>query len=216
MKGLVPAEPTVPGPSAPESPASELTESTRSFIRRWKHKNLFDRGFLVVPTLFLQHYAHLQPHPLSPGEALFVLHLMEFKWDADAPFPGYKTLAARMGVSDKMARRHAQSLEAKKYLRREMRVGQTNKFDLTPLFDALSKAVEQKRARRAKAVRRTNIEYRDAILDWAAKMMEAYKSMSEDEKQKLTEWEREHVDGSGRVATSDWPGWEQLIGKRPE
>lgn len=47
-------------------------------------------------------------------------------------------------------------------------------------------------------------------------MMETYKSMSEEERQKLTEWEQAHVDGSGRVATSDWPGWEQLIGKKPE
>lgn len=200
---------------ADESPAQEITESARSFIKRWKHKNLFDRGFLVVPTLFLQHYAHLQPHPLTPGEALFVLHLMEFKWDANAPFPGYKTLAGRMGVSDKMARRYAQSLESKKYLRREMRVGQTNKFDLTPLFDALSKAVEQKKKRRVKATRKTNKEYRDAVLDWTGKMLEAYRGMSEEEKQQLGEWERAHVNGSGIVSTSDWPGWEGLIGKRP-
>jgi len=134
--------------AAGELPTIEAPESARSFVKRWKHKNLFDRGFLVVPTLFLHHYAHLKPHPLTPGEALFVLHLMEFKWDAKAPFPGYKTLAARMGISDKMTRRYAQGLEAKKYLQREMRVGQTNRFDLTPLFDALSKAVDQEKKRR--------------------------------------------------------------------
>lgn len=201
---------------ADESPTLEITESARSFVKRWKHKNLFERGFLVVPTLFLQHYAHLNPHPLSPGEALFVLHLMEFKWDANAPFPGYKTLATRMGVSDKMVRRYAQSLEAKKYLRREIRAGQTNRFDLTPLFDALSKAVEQKRKRQAATKRRTKKQFMEAILEWTGKMIETYKSMSDEEKQELAEWERTHVDGSGRVATSDWPGWERYIGKRPE
>ena len=46
---------------------------------------------------------------------------MEYKWDERAPFPSYKTLARRMGISDKMARRHAQSLEAKRYLRRVAR-----------------------------------------------------------------------------------------------
>jgi len=45
-----------------------------------------------------------------------------------------------MGISDKMARRHAQSLEAKRYLRRVARVGATNQFDLTPLFDAIRDA----------------------------------------------------------------------------
>ena len=114
-------------------------EARRSFAERWGHRKLFDRGFVVTPTFFLQYYARLKPHHLSAGEALFVIHMMEFKWDASEPFPGYKTLAERMGVSDKMVRRHAQSLEAKGYLRRHMRIGQTNRFDLMPLFDALLK-----------------------------------------------------------------------------
>ena len=69
---------------------------------------------------------------------MFVLHLMDFKWDAKLPFPGYKTLAKRMGVTDKMARNHAHSLEIKKYLLRHMRIGRTNRFDLSPLSDALA------------------------------------------------------------------------------
>jgi hypothetical protein len=48
-----------------------------------------------------------------------------------------------MGVSDKMVRRYAKSLETKKYLRRTLRTGQTNQFDLTPLFDAILKAAAQ-------------------------------------------------------------------------
>ncbi|MBA3640519.1 MAG: helix-turn-helix domain-containing protein [Acidobacteria bacterium] len=118
----------------------EAAPRRRSYVSRWKHPELVHGGYVVVPTAFLQLYARLQPYPLTSGEALFVLHLMEFKWDDEAPFPGYKTLAARMGISDKMARRHAQSLETKKYLRRQMRTGQTNLFDLTPLFDALKEA----------------------------------------------------------------------------
>jgi hypothetical protein len=120
-----------------EAPAA--APRPRSYASRWKHAALLQGGYLVVPTAYLRHYAHLKPYSLTSGEALFVLHLMEFKWDADAPFPGYKTLAARMGISDKMARRHAQNLETKGYLRRVMRTGQTNRFDLTPLFDALEK-----------------------------------------------------------------------------
>lgn len=198
-------------------PSQEVAESARSFIKRWKHQSLFARGFLVVPTLFLHHYAHLKPHPLTPGEALFVLHLMEFKWDAKHPFPGYKTLAARMGLSDKMVRRYAQGLEAKKYLRRVMRVGQTNRFDLTPLFDALSKAVEQvQRVGRQKATRKSNKVRRDALLAWFEKMVEAHKLLTEEEREELAEWDRTRVDGSGKVSTSDWPGWEKYVGKMPE
>ena len=126
------------------------SQSPRSFTERWKHEELFEKGYIAVPALFLRWYAHLQPFPLSSGEALFVLHLMEFKWDTEDPYPGYKTLATRMGISDKMARRHAQSLETKKYLVRKIRTGQTNRFDLSPLFDALLKAVKkgQRKTRR--------------------------------------------------------------------
>jgi hypothetical protein len=31
--------------------------------------------------------------------------------------------------------------------------------------------------------------------------------MTESEKKALAEWERKHVDGSGKYGTSDWPGW---------
>src|SRR6267154_1665070 len=90
----------------------------RSASARWGDKpELFATGFIVVPHSFLHRYAALKP-PLTPGEALFVLHLMSFKWDRDLPYPSYKTLAQRMGITDKMARRYAQSLDKKGYLRR--------------------------------------------------------------------------------------------------
>lgn len=116
-------------------------EKQRSFAARWKHQELFAKGYVPVPIHFLEHYAQLTPFCLTVGEAMFVLHLMQFKWDDAAPFPGYKRIAAQMGISHKMARSHAKSLEVKGLLRREMRVSQTNKFDLSPLFDRLYKAV---------------------------------------------------------------------------
>lgn len=116
--------------------ADGKSKPKRTFIERWKHEALFKRGFVVVPTLFLQHYADLKPE-ITPGEAMFILHLMEFKWDANHPYPGYKTLARRMGRSEKAVQGHAQNLQIKGYLRRELRRAETNKFDLTPLFDAL-------------------------------------------------------------------------------
>ena len=126
----------------------------RSYASRWKHESLLSGGYLVVPTTFLRHYSSLTPHPLTSGEALFVLQLMAFKWDDEAPFPGYKTLAQRLGITDKMARRHAQSLEVKGYLKRVIRTGQTNRFDLSPLFDKLNEvhlAEPPKRRRRGGA-----------------------------------------------------------------
>lgn len=52
-------------------------------------------------------------------------------------------------------------------------------------------------------------------LEWHAMMFGVYQAMSSEEKAELHAWEREHVDGSGRFATSDWPGWGKYIGKPP-
>src|ERR1039458_4773263 len=92
----------------------------RSATRRWgeQDERLFREGWLSVPTKFLRSYTALNP-PLSSGEALFVLQLMTFKWDDAAPFPSYGRIAKTMGVTDKMARRYAQSLQKKGYLRSE-------------------------------------------------------------------------------------------------
>jgi hypothetical protein len=46
-------------------------------------------------------------------------------------------------------------------------------------------------------------------------MFGAYRAMPEEEKETLHAWEREHVDGSGRFTTSDWPGWGKYIGSHP-
>ena len=112
-----------------------------SYADRWKHEGLFRQGYLAVPTTFLRLYAELKPYSLTSGEALFVLHLMAFKWGEDAPYPSYKTLAKRMGVSTKMVRRYAQSLETKGYLGRRVRRGGTNRFDLNRLFDRLNETL---------------------------------------------------------------------------
>jgi hypothetical protein len=68
---------------------------------------------------------------------MFVVHLMQHKWDRNAPFPSYALLAQRMGVSIKTARRFAASLHGKGYLRREFRIGETNCFYLDKLMAAL-------------------------------------------------------------------------------
>lgn len=119
---------------------SSASAARRSATGRWGTQSewLFKDGWLSVPTKFLRSYAEMNP-PLSPGEALFVLQLMTFKWDAAAPFPSYGRIAKTMGVTDKMARRYAQGLQKKGYLFRQYQSHAPNKFDLTRLFDALAK-----------------------------------------------------------------------------
>lgn len=57
-------------------------------------------------------------------------------------------------------------------------------------------------------------EARTEVLMWYAMMLGAAKAMPEAARKELEEWERLHLDGT-YVGTSDWPGWEELIGPRP-
>lgn len=123
-----------------------------TIVERWgRADNILCHGYVPVPTFLLEIYANLKPHPLTPAEVMFVLELMSHKWGKAAPYPSYKTIAQRMGVSDKMVRRYAQSLEAKQYLRRVLRKNTSNRYDLTGLFQALDAAalavVRQERVR---------------------------------------------------------------------
>jgi hypothetical protein len=134
---------------SPNQPGPETTSSsTKKFSTAlaWT-PDLAKTHYVAVVRGFLEHYSSLNP-PITTGEAMFVIHVMSYKWGADAPYPGYKTIAKLMGVSDKMARRHAQSLEQKHYLVRQLRRANTNKFDFQQLFAALEKKVQEAAPRR--------------------------------------------------------------------
>jgi len=109
-----------------------------SATERWGGlEGTFALGFLVVPIKFLAHYSSLN---LTTNEAMFVLQLMTFKWDAADPYPSYAAIARRMGISEKMARRYAKAVEQKGLLRRKFKRRDTNRFDLSALLDAISRA----------------------------------------------------------------------------
>lgn len=130
-------------------PAIEDKKSTKlqKLAIRWGgHSVILENGFTAVPRSFLKYAAELKPFSLGPAEMSFVLNLMYFKWDARAPFPSYKTLADRMGISVQYARDIARKLERKGFLTRTVRRGLPNQFDLQPLFDALARHVEAEMA----------------------------------------------------------------------
>jgi hypothetical protein len=114
----------------------------RSIAARWTPA-LARGGWTPVVDFFLDNY-HRLPRPLTSLEAMLVIHLMRHKWSEDHPYPAFKTIAKKMGVTATAVRNHARSLEAgKHYLHRIMRVGRPNRFDLTPLFAALEKLQAQ-------------------------------------------------------------------------
>ena len=110
----------------------------RDIVTRWGgDAAIMANGYVAVPVHFLMKYAAMKPFCLTVPEAMFVVQVMAFKWDEKAPFPGYKKVAARMGISEAYARKLARGLEGKGFLRRVARVGSTNAFDFQPLFDKL-------------------------------------------------------------------------------
>jgi DNA-binding MarR family transcriptional regulator len=113
-----------------------VKESKFPFAKQWAAELKAD-GHVRISCFFLENYHRLKPYSLTHGEAMFVVHLMQHKWGEASPYPGYKTIAKRMGVSDKTARRLARSLEQKTYLIREVRQANTNRFHLTKLMTAL-------------------------------------------------------------------------------
>jgi hypothetical protein len=129
----------------------------RDVARRWSPTLVLD-GFTPISNYFLANYSRLSP-PLKSGEALLVIHLMQFKWDETPPRPAFKTLANRMGISAAALRAHARSLEKKKYLLRKARIGQPNLFDLRPLFAALEHLRAQDERQERQAARQTISAY---------------------------------------------------------
>jgi Helix-turn-helix domain len=120
------------------SPLPETGRLARRMVSsRWTPE-LVAGGWTPVADYFLDSYTKLDP-PISTSEAMLVIHLMRHKWDDAPPFPGFKTLSKRMGITSTSVRNHARSLEKKGYLHRMKRIGTTNHFDLVPLFVALEK-----------------------------------------------------------------------------
>jgi DNA-binding MarR family transcriptional regulator len=107
----------------------------RDVAARWT-PNLARGGWTPVCDLFLDSYKKLG---ITNLEALFVIHLVRFKWSSAMPFPGFKRIANKMGITPTAARAHARSLEKKGLVKRVERSGSSNRFDLTELFQRLER-----------------------------------------------------------------------------
>jgi hypothetical protein len=103
---------------------------------------LASEGFAPISGIFLESYAKLQP-PLTPTEAMLVVHLFEFKWDARMPWPSVKTLAGRLGCSPRYVRKLCERLESVGYLSRIEKRGDSNRYDISGLIQALERYVDK-------------------------------------------------------------------------
>jgi len=134
---------------SPGPPPATSAKRKRRAADRWT-PNLIKGGYTPISNFFLERSHELKPE-ITHGEAMFIIHLMSFKWDKEMPYPAYKTLAKRMFIKHAQARKIARNLEQKGYLRRHLRRSQPNLFDLAPLFAALEKLRDEKLAERKAA-----------------------------------------------------------------
>jgi DNA-binding MarR family transcriptional regulator len=120
-----------------EIPASKFEVS-----RRWTPELVQSGGWTPIIDGYLDNYAELG---ISTGEAMFIIHLIRFKWTEEAPFPSFVQVAKRMGITDTAVRKHARSLEKRGFLIRVRRPGKkTRAFDLSPLFFRLEQCIRQR------------------------------------------------------------------------
>lgn len=123
------------------APVPEARASQRMVSHRWTPR--LAQNWTPISDYFLKNYHRLR---ITHIEAMVVIHLMSFKWDANAPFPSLKTVARRMGVTDTAVRNHIRSLVKKGMLHRQIVKGTTNRFFLEPLFARLEQLMDEELA----------------------------------------------------------------------
>lgn len=131
---------------ASDNPTKAVTN--RSAASRWTEPLVKD-GFTPVSNFFLKYACELRP-VITHGEMMLIIQLMLHKWDENMPYPAYKTLAKRMGISHGQARKLARALQRKGYLRRRIRENLPNKFDVGPLLAELTELRAVKKVEQAK------------------------------------------------------------------
>jgi hypothetical protein len=71
---------------------------------------ILDGGHTAIPNLLLEHYTTLG---ITLQQMLFIIHIIQFKWDPRDPYPGMQTIARRMGMSVRQMQRYEHELISK-------------------------------------------------------------------------------------------------------
>lgn len=116
--------------------------------RRWSPVVVKQLGFTPVATYFLRNYTRLK---ITPIEAMVLIHVISYQWDARPPFPSLPRLAKELGLSTVQVRTHIRSLEKKEVLRRERKHGRASRLHLDGLRLKLANLIKQDRQARSDA-----------------------------------------------------------------
>jgi hypothetical protein len=95
---------------------------------------VLDAGFCQVPNLVLDHQSELG---LSNDELTLVIHVLKYKHNATDPYPKNKTIADKMGTSERTLERYISSLKSKGYLERSQINEWSHSWSFAPLLRRL-------------------------------------------------------------------------------
>ena len=106
------------------------------FKQRWT-KEVADRGYFMKPKCLVHCAADLG---LKPTEALVLDYLFMYWYDYSQErsiFPAHKTIANALGLGQSTIARHLCDLDAKGFLERELRIGNSNIYHLEPTLELI-------------------------------------------------------------------------------
>ena len=124
-------------PGSERPPQDEDKQQYRITVRFGDQ--IMQAGFTAVPNLLLNHYVALG---ISPTELVFIVHIWQYWWNAQDPYPALRTVGEKMGKDLRTARRYAEALKTKELLivreRSAPGKGQiTSEYDFAPLLARL-------------------------------------------------------------------------------
>lgn len=147
--GVTLVEPTaasVVSVSGTVTPITALADHKAKIAKRLTSR--LANGYCAVPSILIRGAHRLRPHEgargLNTTEVMVLIHLLDRKWDDRMPFPALTTIAAAMGLKARSVRAAVKRLEDLHYIRRHpMPNGGPNRYDLSGLFAALEKLLDE-------------------------------------------------------------------------
>ncbi len=120
-------------------PASaEGTEQSHTWASLWGEE-CWAEGFVAVPNRLLTHAGAIG---LDAVGLALVVHLLSFARPGSSPWPAIKTLASRLGLSERHLRRQVVSLEEAGLVQRQARLGSSSAFDFGGLVQRLKAQIK--------------------------------------------------------------------------
>lgn len=114
-------------------------DSRKTFATKWS-KDIETYGFAQVPHVLLRGLTST----LTPSEFMVLIELiMIYNYKGEAPYVSVGTLSLYTGMAKNTVRRQLRNLEAKRFIQRRHRTGQTNEYELEPLILQLNKLAHE-------------------------------------------------------------------------